>query len=218
MAELYGFLAGSTLVATTDGTGYPVALTAPPSAPAGYVLRQGWAQDRSGITQTWEVVPAEGTAQEAALALSRLQAMSLPDEALYEVRALTDEYVDGMTCYGEGSEEGVPVTRVRYAGRLFRFIGQGAQVMQPGWNPVDAPSLWAEILPGQEGSGVEVGEWAQPGPDNAYRPGDRVVHNGHLWESTYTDDHGSKNVWEPGVVGVGEDIWKDLGPVDGGEA
>ena len=210
MAELYGFLAGSTLVATTDGTGYPVALTAPPSAPAGYVLRQGWAQDRSGITQTWEVVPEEGTAQEAALALSRLQAMSLPDEALYEVRALADEYVDGMTAYGEGNEEGMPVTRCRYAGRLFRFIGAGTQVMQPGWNPVDAPSLWAEILPGQEGSGVEVGEWAQPDSTNGYKTGDQVTHDDHLWESTADD-----NVWEPGAVGA---PWKDLGPVDGGEA
>lgn len=204
MAELYGFLAGSTLVATTDGSGYPVTLVAPPaSVPAGYVSRQGWRQGAGSITQVWEVVPAEGTAQEAALALSRLQAMSLPDEALYEVRALADEYVDGMTCYGEGNDAGMPVTRVRYASRLFRFIGQGTQVMQPGWNPVDAPSLWAEILPGQDGV---VGPWERPGSTNGYSEGDRVTHNDRLWESDVDD-----NVWEPGAVGA---PWTDLGPVE----
>lgn len=209
MGQLYGHLAGSTLVATTDGTGLPVTLTSPPEVPAGYELRQGWAADGSSITQTWALAPVEGTAQEAALALSRLQAMSLPDNALYELRALADEYVDGMTCYGEGNEEEMPVTRCRYAGRLFRFIGQGTQVMQPGWNPVDAPSLWAEILPGQEGSGEEVGEWVQPDSTNPYSLGDRVYHGGRLWEST-TDG----NVWEPGAVGA---PWEDRGPWPAGE-
>lgn len=208
MADLYGHLAGGTLVATTDGTGYPVTLTAPPSVPPGYVARQSWSQGASEITQVWEVVPAEGTAQEAALALSRLQAMSLPDDALYELRALADEYVDGMTCYGEGNEEEMPVTRCRYAGRLFRFIGQGTQVMQPGWNPVDAPSLWAEILPGQEGV---VGPWTPPGSTNGYSEGDRVTHDDHLWESLVDD-----NVDEPGTDNGFR--WKDLGPVGEGEA
>ena len=206
----YGVLAGGAVVLTDSSHGKPVVATEPPEALPGYVARDRWEEGYESITQVWELQPAEGTEQEAALALSRLQFMSLPDEAAYELRALATEYVDGMTCYGEGNAEGMPVTRVKHAGELYRFIGQGTQVMQPGWDPVNAPSLWARILPGQEGSGTEVGEWVQPGSTNGYSEGDRVTHNGRLWESTAND-----NVWEPGAVGA---PWKDLGPVEGGEA
>lgn len=205
----YGILAASGVVLLTDAEhGKPVVECAGPSGvPDGYREDWVWVDTGEQLLHVCDVVPVEGTPEEAALALSRMQAMSLPDEALYAVRALADEYVDGMTCYGEGNEEGMPVTRCRHVGRLFRFIGQGTQVMQPGWNPVDAPSLWAEILPGQDG---EVGPWVQPGSTNGYKTGDRVTHNDHLWESTADD-----NVWEPGAVGA---PWKDLGPVEGGEA
>lgn len=215
MADLYGHLAGGTLVATTDGTGLPVTLTSPPECPAGYEMKQGWSQDRAGITQTWTLAPAEGTAQEAALALSRMQFMSLPDEAAYEVRALAPGYVDGMTCYGEGNDAGMPVTRTLFRGELYRFIGQGTQVMQPGWDPVSAPSLWARILPGQEGSDQQGPQpWEQPGSTNGYQLGDQVTLDGRLWESTFDGD----NVWRPGDVGA---PWEDKGPWppdEGGEA
>ena len=205
----YGKLIADGVVVLTDAAhGKPVVETAEPTyIPTGYVSKGVWVETDTQLMLVYDVVPSEGTPQEAALALSRMQAMSLPDAALYEVRALADEYVDGMTCYGEGNEEGMPVTRCRYVGRLFRFIGDGVQVMQPGWNPLDAPSLWAEILPGQDGV---VGPWVQPGPTNGYKTGARVTHNDHLWESTADD-----NVWEPGAVGA---PWKDLGPVEGGDA
>ena len=73
------------------------------------------------------------------------------------------------------------------------------------WVPTMAPSLWARILPGQAGSGQTVGEWQQPGSTNGYMTGERVTHNGHLWEST-----ADNNVWEPGAVGA---PWTDLGEV-----
>lgn len=205
----YGILAASGVVLLTDAEhGKPVVECAGPSGvPDGYREDWVWVDTGEQLLHVCDVVPVEGTPEEAALALSRMQFASLPDEAAYELRALADEYVDGMTCYGEGNEEGMPVTRCRYVGRLFRFIGDGVQVMQPGWNPVDAPSLWAEILPGQDG---KVGPWVQPGSTNGYSEGDQVTHNGRLWESTAND-----NVWEPGAVGA---PWKDKGPVEGGEA
>lgn len=207
----YGVLAGCSVVLTDSAHGRPVVATEPPEAPVGYVARDSWVDDGATITQTWRFYPVEGTEQEAALALSRMQFMSLPDEAAYELRALAQEYVDGMTCYGEGNAEGIPVTRVKYAGELYRFIGTGTQVMQPGWNPVSAPSLWARILPGQEGSDQTGPQpWEQPGATNGYKEGNQVTHKGHLWESTAND-----NVWEPGAVGA---PWKDLGPIDGGDA
>ena len=204
--NLYGYVVSGSLMATGDGSGLPVSLTEPPAAPEGYKLKQGWRQDARRIVQTWELVPEEGTAAEAALALSRLQFMSLPDEAAYELRALADEYVDGMVCYGEGNDAGMPVTRCRYLGQLYRFIGAGTQAMQPGWNPVDAPSLWARILPGQDGNEPEEGyaEWVQPGATEGYSAGDRVLYGGHLWESIV-----NSNVDVPGTDNGFR--WKDLG-------
>lgn len=207
----YGVLAGGAVVLTDSSHGKPVVATEPPEALPGYVARDRWEDGYESITQVWELVPAEGTEQEAALALSRLQFMSLPDEVAYELRALAAEYVDGVTCYGEGNAEGMPVTRVKHAGELYRFIGQGTQVMQPGWDPVSAPSLWARILPGQEGSDQSGPQpWEQPDSTNGYRIGDECTHNGRVWESTAND-----NVWEPGAVGA---PWKDKGPVEGGDA
>ena len=72
------------------------------------------------------------------------------------------------------------------------------------WTPVAAVSLWAKVLPGQEGSGEEVGEWEQPGSTNPYMKGDKVTHNGKTWESLIDN-----NVWEPGVVGT-ESLWKEV--------
>lgn len=203
----YGQLVGEVCVLTDRDNGRPVYDSEVPEVADGYALVERYIDCGSHILHLYTQAPIEGTPEQAALALSRMQAMTLPDAALYEVRALADEYVDGMTCYGEGNDEGMPVTRCRYVGRLFRFIGDGTQVMQPGWNPVDAPSLWAEILPGQDG---KVGPWVQPGATNGYKTGDQVTHNDHLWESTADD-----NVWEPGAVGA---PWKDLGHVDGGDA
>lgn len=72
------------------------------------------------------------------------------------------------------------------------------------WTPAEAPSLWTKVLPGQEGSGTEVGEWEQPGSTNGYAKGDRVTHNGKTWESLIDN-----NVWEPGVIGT-ESLWKEI--------
>lgn len=204
----YGQLVGEVCVLTDRDNGRPVYDSEVPEVADGYALVERYIDCGSHILHLYTQAPIEGTPEQAALALSRMQAMSLPDEALYEVRALAPEYEDGMTCYGEGNEEGMPVTRCRYAGRLFRFIGSGTQVMQPGWNPVAAPSLWAEILPGQDG---EVGPWVRPGATNGYKTGDQVTHNGHLWESKVDN-----NVDEPGTDNGFR--WKDLGPVEGGDA
>ena len=203
----YGILIGDNVVALTDmAHGRPIVETAVPYVREGYRVKECWRDDGATITHCYEVVPLEGPAEEAALALSRLQFASLPDNYAYEFRALADEYIDGMTCYGKDNAEGMPVTRVRFNGELYRFIGTGTQVMQPGWNPVDAPSLWAKILPGQEGSDVILGEWEQPDSTNGYKKGDRVIWNDHIWESTFD----GANVWEPGTVGA---PWTDLGEV-----
>ena len=202
---MYGVKVGDAVVLTDAGIGKRIVETEPPSSvPTGYESRGVWVETADQLMYVYDVLPVEGTAQEASVRLARMQFMSLPDDAAYEVRALADPYVDGMTCYGEDNPDGMPVTRVLYGGELYRFIGQGVQAMQQGWNPVDAPSLWARILPGQEGSGEDVGEWVRPESTNGYQKGDRVTHDGHLWESNFD----GANVWEPGAVGA---PWTDLG-------
>lgn len=82
--------------------------------------------------------------------------------------------------------------RIKYNGKLYKCLQ--AHTAQADWNPVDAPSLWAEVLAGQDGT--EIGEWVQPDSTNPYMRGDRVNYKGKLYESEVDN-----NVWAPGVYG-----------------
>lgn len=200
----YGVLINGAIMLTNEETGFPVIDTDPPDLPDGYTATARWAQSPKNIIKVWDIEPAEGTAEQAALALSKLQFMSLPDSVAYEFRALADEWISGESYYGPNDSTGIPQSRVRYLGRLYKCLT--THVAQSDWTPVNAPSLWAEILPGQEGNEPEEGyaEWVQPTSTNGYDKGDRVLHNGHLWESNFD----GANVWEPGAVGA---PWTDLG-------
>lgn len=64
---------------------------------------------------------------------------------------------------------------------------------QPEWTPDTATSLYKKV--GFNDSGVPI--WTQPlGATDAYQVGDKVEHNGKIWESDVAN-----NVWEPGVYG-----------------
>lgn len=82
--------------------------------------------------------------------------------------------------------------KVQYGGKLYKCLQ--AHTAQADWNPVDAPSMWAEVLAGQDGTAI--GEWVQPDSTNPYMTGDKVTHNGKTWVSDVDN-----NVWEPGVYG-----------------
>lgn len=82
--------------------------------------------------------------------------------------------------------------RIQYNGTLYKCLQ--AHTAQADWNPVDSPSLWAEVLAGQDGTAI--GEWVQPDSTNPYMRGDKVTHNGKTWVSDVDN-----NVWEPGVYG-----------------
>lgn len=201
---LKGIMAGDVVVLTSDGSGLDIVDSDPPTAWDGYTVSFHWENIGNQITKVWEYKPIEGSPEEAMLKLSQLQALSLPDDALYEFRSLAPEWIVGETYYGPGD----PVTqqsRVKFQGRLFKCLT--GHVSQADWTPTAAPSLWAEILPGQEGNEPEegYGEWVQPDSTNGYALGDRVSHNGKIWESTFD----GANVWEPGVVGT-EALWKDI--------
>lgn len=184
--------------------GLPLVIFEPANPPEGYVADYKWVEQDGSLVKTWSFKPKGGTEQEAALRLTQLQALSLPDDALYEFRALAPEWIAGETYYGPGDPV-TPQSRVKFQGRLFKCLT--GHVSQADWTPTAAPSLWAEILPGQEGNEPEEGyaEWQQPDSTNGYALGDRVSHNGKIWESTFN----GANVWEPGVVGT-EALWKDI--------
>lgn len=193
---LTGELVGGALVAYADGTGKPIVETAAPEAPEGYEMRACWRDDGSRIVQAWEAVPAESSVDDAVRRLARMQAESLGDEQALEVAALFPEWKVGQS-YAVGD-------RVRFSGTLYRCLQAHTALAE--WEPTSAPSLWAEVLPGQDGNEPDDGyaEWTQPGSTNGYSTGDRVTHGGHLWESLV-----DSNVDEPGTDNGFR--WKDLG-------
>lgn len=80
--------------------------------------------------------------------------------------------------------------RRRYDGKLYRCIQ--AHTSQSGWEPPSVPALWVRTAPDGE-----IPDWVQPtGAHDAYALGDKVKHNGKVWQSIV-----DANIWEPGVYG-----------------
>lgn len=69
---------------------------------------------------------------------------------------------------------------------------------QDGWEPPEAPALW------RKSAGGDIQEWVQPtGSSDAYNSGDKVSHNGKIWESLI-----DANVWEPSESA--SNLWRCL--------
>lgn len=111
-------------------------------------------------------------------------ATNLTDNDALEAKELFSIWIVGKE-YSVGD-------RVRYNDTLYKVLQ--AHTSQADWTPTNAPSLFAEILPGQDGT--DIGEWVQPDSTNPYQIGDKVIHNGIIYECTVAN-----NVWEPGVYG-----------------
>lgn len=118
-------------------------------------------------------------------------AASLSDERAAELPEFFPTWDPESHSYAAGD-------RVRYEGTLYKVL-QG-HTSQYGWNPNDAPSLFAEVLPGQEGT--DIGEWVQPDSTNGYSTGDRVIYKGVVYESLIDN-----NVWSPEVYPAG---WQEI--------
>jgi chitodextrinase len=78
--------------------------------------------------------------------------------------------------------------RVRYDDILYKCVQ--AHPANSEWTPDVAVSLWARVL------NDEIRDWVQPESTNPYMKGDKVRHNGYIWESDI-----DYNVYEPGVAG-----------------
>lgn len=108
---------------------------------------------------------------------------ALPDEALARMAPYMEEW-EASVAYSYGDKRS-------YNELPYRCLQ--AHTSQAGWNPADAPSLWARILIPDP---TVIPDWEQPGSTNPYMKGDKVKHNGKVWVSDIDN-----NVWEPGVYG-----------------
>ena len=125
---------------------------------------------------------------------SKIDAVNNTDEQALEVQSLYPEWEtisDGTTLkVGQ---------RVNYNGLLYNVLQEHQK--QSTWNPIDAPSLFAQVLIPDE---TVIPDWVQPDSTNPYTIGDRVNHNDKTWESLVDN-----NVWEPGAVGT-ETLWVEV--------
>lgn len=83
---------------------------------------------------------------------------------------------------------------VMHDGVLFTVLQ--AHTSQEGWNPVEAPSLFAEVLSSKITG--DIPEWVQPESTNGYMIGDRVIYKGVIYESVIDN-----NVWSPEAYPAG---------------
>ena len=107
----------------------------------------------------------------------------LPDSEALEAVKLYREWASD-TDYATGY-------KVQRGGALYKVLQP--HTSQTGWEPENAPSLFAKVLIPDE---TVVPEWEQPDSTNPYNAGDKVTHNGKTWVSDVDN-----NVWEPGVYG-----------------
>lgn len=102
--------------------------------------------------------------------------------------------LEAIELYPQWSGESVEYVkdmRIRFDGILYRVLQD--HISQESWTPTAAPSLFAKVLiPDPD----VIPEWEQPDSTNPYQIGDKVTHNGKIWENVIAN-----NVWEPGVYG-----------------
>ena len=109
----------------------------------------------------------------------------LGDEDALEVKEQYPPFNPNGYSYTENERFYYPVND-----KLYRVLQP--HTSQPDWLPTTAVSLYVEVTP----AGV-IADWVQPtGAHDAYQTGDKVMHNGQVWQSTVDN-----NTWEPGVHG-----------------
>lgn len=126
----------------------------------------------------------------AFLAAVRAMRDAATDEQAKQIPGFFKEWKSGET-YTAGE-------RVQMNGTLYTVLQN--HTSQADWTPTAAPSLFAEVLPGQ--GGTEIGEWVQPDSTNPYMTGDRVTFEGKTYESVIDN-----NIWSPSAYPAG---WREV--------
>ena len=101
------------------------------------------------------------------------------DEMALEVPVLYPKWREGR--------EYVAGERVMHEDVLYKVLQDHSS--QVGWEPNAAHSLFATVLTSDDGTPLP---WVQPDSTNPYIKGDKVLHEGKVWESLVDG-----NVWEP---------------------
>lgn len=112
-------------------------------------------------------------------------ALSLTDEDALEAANLFPNWTIGVAYKVDD--------RVRYEELLYKCLQ--AHTSQDAWTPTAAPSLWTKVLIPDEN---EIPEWEQPDSTNAYQVGDKVMFEGHIYESVIPN-----NIWSPSAYPAG---------------
>jgi hypothetical protein len=185
-----GILTGQTVILDDDGK--PVSEDVRPPEQEGYRIVSKWVDTGQRIIREYSYEPLVGSEQSAAIMLARQMAGTLDDAQALKVKALYPQWDGSGVAYTMGD-------RLTYQGDLYKVLQ--SHTSQADWSPDKAPSLFAKVLPGQDGTAV--GEWKQPDSTNPYSKGDKVTHKGKTWESLVDG-----NVWEPGATGVRQ--WKQI--------
>ena len=152
------------------------------------------AEELKALEDAIEAAVKEQMAAEAKRPLTMEEVVRLTIAKTINSIAIEDETALRMMEYYPAPDEASYAVgdRIQYNGKLYKCLQ--AHTAQADWDPVDAPSLWAEVLAGQDGT--EIGEWVQPDSTNPYMRGDKVSYNGKTYESEVDN-----NVWAPGVYG-----------------
>ena len=114
------------------------------------------------------------------------QTATMTDEQILKFPAFVEKWRSGQK-YEVGK-------RLEYNGTIYKVLTE--HTSQDDWTPDVSPSLFAKILIPDP---TVIPEWEQPDSTNPYMTGDKVTHNGKMWESDIDN-----NVWEPGVYGWSE--------------
>lgn len=184
---LYGTLVGDSVMLTDAAHGKRIIELEETEAPSGYHNEGKWTDTGTAIVHSYALVPDEGTATDAALALSRLQWQSLPYAVAYQLRALAPRYQAGQT-YAAGT----------------RFLDQGnLYVMDEDFSAPDGARPDSGDVPCTRlADPADVGEWAQPADKHTYGKGSMASHGGAVYVSVKnnnTDEPGTSDKWR--VVG-----------------
>ena len=159
------------------------------------VTRDSYTEEATTITVNY-VVTAKPLTKEEQLENQKNLALTFFAETLSDAQALQvpmlfDEFDGNGVAYEVGK-------RVLYKGVLYKVIQ--AHTSQAGWNPIDAPSLFAKVI--NETIGGSIPEFEQPGSTNPYMKGDKVIFNGKVYESLIDN-----NVYSPEAYPAG---WKEI--------
>ena len=138
-------------------------------------------EELKALEDAIEAAVKEQMAAEAKRPLTMEEVVKLTISKTINSIAIEDETALRMVEYYPAPEAASYAAgdRIQYNGKLYKCLQ--AHTAQAGWNPVDAPSLWAEVLAGQDDTAI--GEWVQPDSTNPYMRGDRVGYNGKTYES-----------------------------------